>query len=322
MTNRSHPTSLHSVRCLKWAELSAMAVAIAVVGQGCASQQATFETPELAVRIFVAALDPIDRKAMAKVLGPDAKDLINTGDPTLDEVRVSKFLEAYRHKNALVPADDGSLELVVGEQEWPMPIPLAKDGRDGTWRFDTAAGREEVLNRRIGLNELDAIEVCRALFDAQMEYATLDPDGDGIGEYARLLVSSPGKRDGLYWPDQPGQMQSPAGELVAEAVEQGYGNRRSGQPRPYHGYYFKLLTAQGPSAPGGTMDYIFNGRMIGGFAIIAYPAIYGNPGIKTFMISHHGQLYEKNLGPRTASTVRGIRTFDPGDGWKLVPATP
>jgi Protein of unknown function (DUF2950) len=202
--------------------------------------------------------------------------------------------------------------LIMGREDWPFPIPLVR--KDGTWRFDTAAGREEILYRRIGRNELDAIETCLAYVDAQQEYAERGVAGNGV--YAQRIVSRPGKKDGLYWPAQSGTDESPLGELAASAAAEGY---RAGQQRaPYHGYYYKVLTRQGPNAPGGALDYVVRGNMIGGFALVAYPAEYRNSGVMTFLVSHQGNVYEKDLGPDTARIAAGMTAFNPDNSWRRV----
>jgi len=202
--------------------------------------------------------------------------------------------------------------LIIGHEDWPFPIPLVR--KDGTWRFDTSAGREEVLYRRIGRNELSAIQACLAYVDAQQEYAERGIAGNGV--YAQRIVSGPGKKDGLYWPAQPSEDDSPLGEFAASAAAEGY---RVGQQRaPYHGYYYKVLTRQGPNAAGGALDYIVRGRMIGGFALVAYPAEYRNSGVMTFLVNHRGDVYEKDLGSNTTRIAAGITAFNPDNTWRRV----
>jgi hypothetical protein len=202
--------------------------------------------------------------------------------------------------------------LVIGREDWPFPIPLVR--KDGAWQFDTEAGRDEILYRRIGRNELNAIETSLAYVDAQQEYAEQGVASNGV--YAQRIVSRPGKKDGLYWPAQSKADESPLGELAASAAAEGY---RAGQQRaPYHGYYYKVLTRQGPNAPGGAMDYVVRGRMIGGFALVAYPAEYRNSGVMTFLVNHQGNVYEKDLGPNTASIAPGMTAFNPDKTWRRV----
>jgi hypothetical protein len=205
--------------------------------------------------------------------------------------------------------------MVIGQHEFPVPMPL--DRKDALWRFDSAAGRQEIVFRRIGRNELDAIQASLAFVDAQNEYADKDR-GAGLGAYAQRIVSSTGKKDGLYWPTSAGEDPSPLGDLVAEATTQGY---RAGERKPFHGYYFKILTKQGPSAPGGDLDYIVDGKMIGGFALVAYPAEYRNSGVMSFIVNHAGVVYQKDLGANTAKTAERMTTFDPDRTWQKVSDT-
>jgi hypothetical protein len=206
---------------------------------------------------------------------------------------------------------------VVGKSDWPLPVPLVKED-SGQWRFDTEAGKEEMLNRRIGQNELDVIQVCEAIVDAQKEYAFTDPDGNGIPQYAMKILSDPGKKNGLYWPTAEGEAPSPLGPLVAGAVEQGYGSPNTSTPGTYHGYRYRLLKSQGPNAEGGALDYVVNGMMIGGFAVVAYPADYGNSGIMTFITNYKGDIYQKDIGEDTEKLAKEMESFDPGPGWKMV----
>jgi hypothetical protein len=221
------------------------------------------------------------------------------------------FVAAYDKKHEIEKEGDGTYTLVLGDDDWPFPIPISY--RDGRWRFNTEAGVDEILRRRVGRNELSAIEVNRAYVEAQNEYAALDPAKLGRRAYAQRIVSRPGQKDGLYWPTGEGEEASPLGELAAEAAAEGY---KAGQtPIPYHGYYYRVLTRQGAAAPGGAYDYVKNGKMVGGFALLAYPAEYGNSGIMTFMVSHDGAVFQKDLGPDTAKLARQINSFDPGPGW-------
>jgi hypothetical protein len=210
------------------------------------------------------------------------------------------------------------MTLVVGSQDWPLPIPIVKNPDNGKWSFDTDAGKDEIVNRRIGRNELDVIEVCKAIVDAEQDYAHSDPDNDGVPEYAQKVISDPGKRNGLYWEAGPNEPQSPLGPLVANAVDEGYSTspNPSGEPRPYHGYCYHLLSSQGPNATGGAIDYVVNGRMIGGFGVIAYPADYGNSGIMSFIVNHEGIVYQKDLGEDTTRIAKAISAYDPGPGWQ------
>jgi hypothetical protein len=280
-----------------------------------ASAQQAFKTPDEAASAFVSAAKTGDRKAVIKVLGPDGADIISSGDEVADAATRQKFVATYDAKHEIAMEGDSKAIMVIGEEAFPFPIPIMR--KDGTWRFDTDAGRQEILSRRIGRNELDAIQTCLAYVDAQNDYADEDPTGAGKGIYAQRVVSSPGKKDGLYWPDSQGNNASPLGEFVAEATGQGY---RVGAGRtPYHGYYYKILTKQGPAAPGGTLDYVVQGKMIGGFALVAYPAQYRNSGVMTFIVNHSGVVYQKDLGPRTAAIAEEMTSYNPDKTWTEVP---
>jgi hypothetical protein len=275
----------------------------------------TFETPEQAVESLIAAVRTGDTKGILAILGPQAKTLVSSGDPVADRAAGERFVRAYDTSHSL-KAGGGKIVLITGEDDFPFAIPVVPDGP--RWRFDTAAGKEEIENRRIGRNELDAIQVCLAYVDAQREYYAQPRMGDGVQQYARRTASTPGKRDGLYWDAKLGEPHSPLGRLVASARAEGYGHRAKGRPAPYHGYYYRVLEGQGPQAPGGAYAYVANGRMIGGFALIALPAQYGVSGVTTFMVNHDGMVYQKDLGPRTATLARQINTFDPDSTWQKV----
>jgi len=228
-----------------------------------------------------------------------------------------RFVKSYEEMNKLVKENDKKIVLHVGNGDWPLPIPIVKKGEG--WRFDTKEGKEEMLNRRIGRNELNAIQVCLAYVDAQREYAMKDRDGDGLLEYAKKFRSKEGKKDGLYWEAKEGEEQSPLGDLFAKAVKEGYTPRKPGErPQPYHGYYYKILKAQGKSALGGAYDYVVKGNMIGGFALVAHPAEYGNSGIMTFIVNHDGVVYQKDLGKNTETIVSTMTKYDPDETWKKV----
>ena len=291
-------------------------VALANVG-GCATPPENFASADAAVNALVVALRADDTKQLNTILGSDADALLSSGDQVADSNGRAAFLALYDEKHALHQTDKDdpdSMTLDVGNTDWPMPIPIVK-GDDG-WFFDTEAGLDEILSRRIGRNELYTIQVCLAIVDAEREYAVKDYAGTGWREYAMKLRSDPGKKNGLYWETKPGEPESPMGDLVAEASEQGYNVGANPEPRPFHGYFYKLITSQGAAAPGGELDYMAQGHMIGGFAVVAWPAEYGNSGIKTFIVSHHGHVYEKDLGDDTASIARDMKTFDPGPGWE------
>jgi len=281
---------------------------------GTASVQTTFKSPQDATDALVAAIKSDKTDELVLILGPEGQKLASSGDPVADEAARTRFATAYDENHELKQKGDARAVLIVGKDDFPFPIPLVAE--EGAWRFDTAAGAEEILNRRIGENELAAIEVMRAYVDAQREYAEADRDGKG-DQYARKFVSREGKKDGLYWPAAAGEPDSPLGPLLASARAEGY-TARSGHPEPYHGYLFKILTAQGNSAAGGARDYIANGRMIGGFALVAAPAEYGNSGVMTFVVNHDGVVYQKDLGPDTSDLVAEMTTFNPDSTWSEV----
>jgi hypothetical protein len=283
---------------------------------GAAVKQKGFATSDAAVKAFVDAMRSNDQSELLAIFGTAEKELISSGDPFSDRQRRERFISAYDRKNSLTQ-EGARMVLTVGEKDWPFPIPLLKKGDQ--WFFDTKAGKEEILNRRIGENELSTVQTLLALVDAQREYATNDHDGDGIREYADKFRSDPGRRNGLYWETSPGEAPSPLGELVAEARAEGY--RRTGPkqgPVPFHGYYFRMLTRQGKHAPGGAFDYFVKKNLIGGFAVVAYPAVYGGSGVMTFLVNHEGVVYERDLGKNTAKAAKAMTSFDPDTNWRKV----
>lgn len=273
-----------------------------------------FATVEEATNALVDAIRSGDRKAMLAILGTDGSGLVWSGDEVSDRRGRQRFIAAYDDKHQF-EAGGGKVVLVVGRDQYPFPIPILPDGP--SWRFDAAAGKDEILNRRVGRNEYNAIQTCLAYADAQREYYARDPDGDNLLQYAQKFASSPGKRDGLYWPAKPGEAPSPLGLLVARARGEGY-SKRSDAPVAYWGYYYRILTAQGKDAPGGPYDYLAHGRMIGGFALVAYPAQYGVSGVMTFIVNHEGVVYQKDLGPNSAAIARAMKEFNPDSTWKKV----
>ncbi|MGA2229226.1 MAG: DUF2950 domain-containing protein [Syntrophobacteraceae bacterium] len=276
----------------------------------------TFRSPEEAVKALVEALSANDEKKLLAIFGPGGKQLISSGDEVADRAGRERFLQAYQEKNRIVEVNSKKAVLEIGNDAWPFPIPINKIGKD--WCFSAREGKTELLNRRIGKNELSVIQVSLAYVDAQREYASKDRNGDGVLEYAQKFLSDPGTKDGLYWEAKEGEEQSPLGPLIGEAKKVGYKKKAGDQPSPYHGYFFKILKAQGKSAPRGAYDYVVNGRMVGGFAMVAYPAGYGSSGIKTFIVSHDGVVYEKDLGKNTASIAQEMKKFDPDRGWHKV----
>ncbi|MHB8455187.1 MAG: DUF2950 domain-containing protein [Acidiferrobacterales bacterium] len=278
-------------------------------------EQETFATPQRAVDSLVAAVRESNRHEMLRILGPQGAKLIFSGDRVADSEGRRKFVSAYDAAHRLDLAATDKAVLIIGKDAWPFPIPVVKQG--DVWRFDTGAGMQEILNRRIGRNELNVIEVCRAYVDAQREYATMTQSGNGMREYAQRFKSSPGKHDGLYWSVNTGQKESPFGPLVGSATEEGYtGGHHRGRRSPYHGYYYKILKRQGRNAPGGAKDYVVKGHMTGGFGLLAFPAKWGDSGVMTFIVNQDGIVFEKNLGPDTAEITRHITGFDPDLTWK------
>lgn len=295
--------------------VSALAITIlAVSGVPAATAQESFKSAEAASEALVKAARDGDRKAILTVLGQNAADIVSSGDPVADAETLKRFLAAYDEKHELKAEGDDNAIMIIGHEDFPLPIPLVR--RDGKWTFDAASGRREILYRRVGRNELDAIQTCLAYVDAQQEYADKDRTGAGKGVYAQRIVSTSGKKDGLYWPDAQGGDESPFGELAAEASAQGY--RVGGGRIPFHGYYYKILKQQGADAVGGAMNYVVNGKMIGGFALVAYPATYRNSGVMTFIVNHAGLVYQKDLGPRSAEIAEKMTDFDPDQTWKAV----
>ena len=287
--------------------------AAASAAQTGASPQKVFPSPDAAVAALVEAVKAKDEPALREALGKRGVDLIGLRDPSADAKRFDRFLSAYQESNTLVPQGDARVVLEVGKDAWPFPIPLVAVA--GGWRFDARLGEQEVLARRIGRNELEAMQVCLAIADAEHEYASVDWNKNGVVEYALRFTSTPGKRDGLYWESSEEEPQSPLGPLVAAAGIDSGAPRAAEQRIPYHGYYYRILTRQGKNAKGGARSYVVHGEMIGGFALLAYPARYGQTGVKSFMLNHDGVLYEKDLGKDTASVAARMRAFDPDPSW-------
>ncbi len=283
-------------------------------GEPLAAQpkQKTYGTPEAAVEALVKALRDGREKDLLAIFGPGSEALISSGDKVEDRGRREEFVRLYDEANRLEPAGDRKSIVHIGKKDWPFPIPIVKVGE--SWRFDTKQGKEEILNRRIGENELDTIQTCLAIVDAEREYAAVDRDGDGLLEYAQKFVSTKGKTDGLYWEVKPGEKQSPLGPLVAKARSEGYSKKE--KPVPYNGYLYRILTAQGKDAKGGAYSYLVKGKMIGGFAIVAYPAKYTVSGVKTFIVNQDGVVYQKDLGPNTAKLAKAMKEFNPDKTWE------
>jgi len=307
-----------AVRLIVQVTFVALILAIFVQAEAASVQlkQKSFLSAEEAVKALVAAIKINDDKALLAIFGTEGGKVISSGDPVADWQGRKRFLAKYEEKNSLLPQKN-SVTLLLGNDEWPFPIPVVKRGN--AWSFDTAKGKEEILNRRIGENELSTIETCLAIVDAQREYAMMDIDGDGVPEYAEKLLSDSGKKNGLYWETKEGEAPSPIGPALAQARKEGYhGKNATGSGLPYHGYYYRALKAQGKNAAGGAYEYVIRGKMIGGFALLAYPANYGNSGVMTFIVNHDGIIYQKDLGRDTAGKAAVIKQFDPDKTWQKV----
>ncbi|MFO1311428.1 MAG: DUF2950 domain-containing protein [Burkholderiales bacterium] len=283
---------------------------------GAEAKQTTFATPEDAAAALVAAAKTDDANAIRAILGSKPGEL-SSGDPVADRALRAQFAASYEEKHALVASGD-AMTLTIGSDGFPFAFPLVKAG--DRWKFDSAAGKDELMARRIGQNELYAIKVMQAIVDAQREYASEDRNGDGVLAYATKFMSSKGKRDGLYWPTKAGEAPSPLGSLIVSATAEGY-RAKDGKPTAYHGYYYRMLKGQAKSASSPAFDYVVRGRAIGGFAVVAYPAKYGSSGIMTFMVNQDGKVYQADLGPNTQAKATAMQKFDPGSGWSPV-ATP
>jgi len=298
---------------LRLAGIFLLLSAIASVHDASASQT-TFATLDQAVNALVTAAEAGSMSDLLRIFGPDGKPLLSSGDAVADRQALDRFVALYDESNRITTEGADRATLVIGKDEWPFPIPLVRNA--GNWHFDTAAGKEEILNRRIGHNELSVLEVCRAYVDAQREYASKDRNHDGFDEYAQRFASSAGKRDGLYWPTKAGEEDSPLGPLFASAQAAGYsGKPVQGAHTPYYGYYYRILKAQGPDAPGGAYDYVVNGHMIGGFALVAFPAQYDVSGVMTFIVNQDGDIYQKDLGPNTAAIADHMTRYNPSASW-------
>lgn len=274
-----------------------------------------FATPQQAADELVAAAEKFDVRALEEIFGPDGDDIVLSGEYPQDRQRASDFAAEAREKKSVSvdPQKGNQAFVIVGNENWPFPVPLAKLG--DKWHFDAKAGRQELFFRRIGSNELDAIDICHGYVDAQYEYAYQKREGYSVNQYAQRIISSPGKQDGLAWQNADGSWGGPVGEDIARAIEQGY----SANPQPYHGYFFKVLKGQGPSAPLGEMDYVVEGAMIGGFALLAAPAEYGETGVKSFMVSQDGVVYQRDFGPASLSEFVKMERFNPDKSWTPVP---
>lgn len=288
--------------------------ALLVLGTPAWAEQ-QFDSPEAAVEALVEAAREDSTDKLLEILGPDGQDVISSGDEVADKNARKGFMAAYDKGHRFETEDDAFVVLLLGDDDWPFPIPVVKTD-DGKWEFDTEAGLEEILIRRIGRNELSAIEAARGYVDAQEKYAALNPDGGTPPAYAQRIVSTPDKKDGLFWPTKEGEEESPLSRKFVEITEEGY-EPDGIKPIPYHGYYFRILKSQGEEAEGGAQDYVVDGRMTGGFALIAFPAEYGNSGIMTFMVNRDSEVLEKDLGEDTLEIAGGIESFSPDETWEV-----
>ena len=316
MKTRSHATRRDSVQIttLLLALLLLLAMPSAIAR---AADQKTFVTPSEAVHALVKATEDGNQEEILALLGDDGKDLVYSGDPVQDKAGMESFLRSYKTKHALVALDEKTRVLQIGTTSWEMPIPIVNDA--GKWRFDTAAGKEELMYRRIGHNELGAIAACRGYIDAQKDYAAIGHDGLPSGIYAQKLMSSPGKQDGLYWETTEDEPASPAGPLLAQANTEGYESQGlGGKAQPYHGYFYRVLKAQGAAAKGGAKSYLTDGQLTGGVALVAFPAQYKVSGVMTFLINQNGVVYQKDLGENTTETARAMTEYNPDKSWKRV----
>jgi Protein of unknown function (DUF2950) len=298
--------------------VTAMSVVVWSMPLMAATSQKRFASPEDALKGLVEAVKTKDKAALDQIFGPSGKDL-RSSDEVQAATEFEEFTKHVAEKTSLVKENDSRVIIYIGNENWPFPIPLIK--LNGQWFFDTEAGKEEVLNRRIGEDELTAILVCRTYVKAQREYVLKDWDGDGILAYAQKLRSDPGTKNGLFWKHAPGEAVSPLGELVAQARIEGYKKEKTvfkEQPVPFHGYYFKILTKQGEHASGGQYDYIINGNMVGGFGLVAFPSNWGKSGVMTFIVSQQGKVYQKNLGSDTMKIAQEMQSYDPDEMWALV----
>ena len=293
--------------------LSAVSHTNAQIHAAASARPRAFATADEAADALIAAAEQFDEAALKEILGPDSYDIVHTGEPARDKEVAAEFASLARTKKniSVDPRNPRRAILEIGEDGWPFAVPIAKQG--GKWFFDTKAGRQELLYRRVGRNELDAIQVCRGFVEAQHEYALKPREGYDVNQYAQQIISSPGKQDGLAWQNPDGTWGGPIGEKAARAIKSGY---QKGEP--YHGYFFKVLKGQGPAAPLGKMDFVVKDVMIGGFALIAFPAQYRVTGVKSFMVSHDGVVYEKDLGPKTVEIAQTIERFNPDKSWTPV----
>jgi hypothetical protein len=293
--------------------LSIAAVTFVLPVSAQEAKQKIFGSPEEAMKTLAETVRAADLKGVMAIFGPEGEDIVSSGDEVADKNALDQFVKEYQEKVDFVKEKEDRFSIIIGNDSWPFAVPIVKKGEG--WVFDTKSGRKEVLNRRIGRNELNAIQVCRAFVEAQREYASTDRERDGIIQYAQKIWSDPGRRNGLFWEPGEGEPPSPMGPLVADAARAGY-KKKGVKPIPYHGYYFKILKGQGPNGPGGEYHYVINGHMVAGFALLAWPAEYGVSGIMAFQVNQNGTVYQKHLGPKTEELVKVMTRYNPDKTWK------
>jgi hypothetical protein len=316
MFRLNHMTRGSCAWCYASAVIVAVSVAVAALVLPISAQevkQKAFGSPEEAMKALADAVQAGDMKGMMAILGPEGEDIVSSGDQVADKKTGELFVKAYQETVYFVKEKEDRVSIIIGNDYWPFPIPIVKKGEG--WVFDTKEGREEVLNRRLGRNELNAIEVCSAYVDAQREYAITDRERDGIIQYAQKVLSDPYRRNGLYWEAGEGETPSPLGSFIAQAAAEGY-TKKGDKPIPYFGYYYKILKGQGKSAPGGAYQYVINGHMVAGFALVAWPAEYDVSGVMTFIVNQNGTVYQKDLGLKTAEIAKAITLYNPDRTWK------
>ena len=312
----NHMTRRSCAWCYASVVIVALLVAVALLILPVSAQegkQKAFGSPEEAMKALVETVKTGDTKGMMAVLGPEGEDIIDSGDKVQDKNAQEQFVKAYQEKVDYVKEKEDRVSVILGNDNWPFGIPIIRKAEG--WMFDTKAGREEFLNRRVGRNELAAIQVCLAYVEAQREYASTDREQDGIIQYAQKVMSDPYRRNGLYWEVGEGEIESPLGPFIAQAARAGY-TKKGDEPTPYHGYYYKILNGQGMSAPGGAYKYVINGHMVAGFALVAWPAEYGVSGVMTFVVNQNGMVYEKDMGPKTEAVAKAMTLYNPDRTWK------
>lgn len=302
-----------AVACAAAVAQTARQQSVSTSSAAAPEKQRGFATPQAAAEALINAAESYNVPALLEIFGPEGKELVASADPVRDKSRGREFVAMARQKNS-VTVNGSRATLLVGNEDWPVPVPIVK--KSGKWYFDTKAGRQEILYRRIGANELDAIQICRGYVEAQKQYASTVHDDSGIHQYAQRLISTPGKQDGLFWNDPDGSAGGPISKPIAHAIQEGY-STSSTSPSPFHGYIFKVLKGQGPAAPLGQLDFVIKGAMIGGFALVAVPAQYRVTGVKTFIVSHDGIVYQKDLGPDSLKIVQQMDRYNPDKSWRV-----